>query len=223
MMDRERAVLTFKDIRTLKRMMSAYSADIKDVRRGKSWNVEHEIRGLCERMKLMRKGQRDRSADPLQVKKSFALNAEKDIKRCLTDICSKRKFNETIIVGGKDTGTCEYKEGINRYSKPTVTLCVGHMWYRNVFKNIYDHNRLVQNDYIILSAVEYRTNVPHVRLYEAVAYGISEKGQVNGWIGQSKLGEQLCSFRTDKQAAIQAAQRLTVRSVNEQISGETNG
>jgi hypothetical protein len=219
---REKAVLSFKDIGTLRKMMVAISGDLKDYNRSKGYGTEREIKQIKDRLTSMRQHQRDRSGDPYNVTRNFATKAEGQIKGHLQDLCTKRKFKETVIVGGRETGTCEYKPPFNKYSQGTVTFCVGHMWHKNVWDKIYKDGRLVQKDYIILSAVEYKTNVPHVRLYEATAYGVTEKAQVNGWIGQSKLGKQMCSFRTDKLAAIQAAQRLTVGSVNQQLQGETS-
>lgn len=219
---REKHVLQVKDIATIRRILTALSSDLKDYNRSKSYGLQGEIDKIKNRLIMLRQHQRDRSRDPFYVTRSFAVRAEEKIKSALAKICEKRKFKETIVVGGRETGTCEYKPPINKYNTAEVTFCVGHMWYRNVYDNIYRDDRLVQKDYIILSAIEYRTNVPHVRLYEATAYGTSEKAQVNGWIGQSRLGKQMCSFRTDKLAAIQAAQRLTIGSVNQQLSGETD-
>ena len=216
--DRNAAILRYKDIRTARRLMSALSSDLKDYNRNKSSTLNSIIGNLKNRLNSMRQVQRDRSGDTLQSPRSFSRLAEDKIRKTLTDLVARRKFKTTIIIGGADTGTCEYR---TRNSNAEVTLCVGHMWYRNVYENIYKDHRLAQNEYIILSAVEYRTNVPHIRLYEATAYGTTEKKQMNGWIGQSKLGNQLCAFRTDKMLAIQAAQRLTLASVNKQLIGET--
>jgi hypothetical protein len=154
--------------------------------------------------------------------KNFALQEEANIRYKLLNLVDKRKFSTTIIVGGKETGSCEYLPQSSRYSRPTVTFCVGHLWHRNVFQNFYSQSQIVTTDYIVLSAVEYRTNVPHIRLFKATTYGITEKKRVDGWVGQSKLGKQKACFRQDRQAAIQMAQKLTVGSVNEHLKGETS-
>lgn len=222
MKDRNAEVLSYKDMQTAKRMLSALSSDLRDYNRTKGYSLESDIRDLKRTLVNIRQAMRDRSDDLLQSVNNFAQREEKKIAAHLQSLCVKRKFNLEVKIGGANTGACEYRAPINRYSKATVIFYVGHMWERNVWKNIYQNQRLVQNDYIILSATEYRVNVPHIRLYEARAYGTSEKTLVNGWIGQSKLGAQICSFRTDKVGAIQAAQRLTLGSVNQQLSGETS-
>jgi hypothetical protein len=135
--------------------------------------------------KELRRKSRDRSDDTLAFPRSFQKNEAKKIKNLLTNLCVKRKFNTTVIVGGKDAPTCKFESNPYRRQPPTVTLVVGHMWGKRVWDNIYtsmENQRLTNTDYIILSAVEYRTNVRHVRLFEATAYGIKEKEKVNGCI-----------------------------------------
>jgi len=219
---REANVRAFKDIKTLKRMMSALSADLRDYNRTKSYSVAGEIDALKKRLTRMRQQQRNREGDRLCMPKNFALQAEAQIRYKLLNLVEKRKFSTTIVVGGKETGGCEYLPQSSRYSRPTVTFCVGHLWDRNVFQNFYSQSQMVSTDYIILSAVEYRTNVQHIRLFKATAYGITEKKRVDGWVGQSKIGKQKACFRQDRQAAIQMAQKLTVGSVNEHLKGETS-
>lgn len=228
---RENAVLQFKDMMSLRRMLHVLSTDFGDWRREKGYAANKYITDMKEELQGMRVRMRDRTGDPLMVAKTFRQNEVKEIKRLMAGLVQKRKFLETIIVGGKDAPACNYKmsPGYSRRDLPSVTLVVGHMWRKRVWNNLYvdmKNPRLLTPDYIILSAVEYRTNVPHVRLYEAIAYGIKEKGRVNGWVGQSKLGKQHCAFKPDKIAAIKAAETYTVHRVNEQLKPEgetTNG
>jgi len=220
--ERQKRIIRFKDIKTLKKMASAFSADFKDYKRKKGYTVEHEISAIIHRLNRLRSEQRDREGDRLLVRKNFITETESRVRYNFSNLCEKRKFFATIIVGGKDAGSCEFTPKVTKYAKDAVTFCLGHMWYRNVWQNFYQDDRMVSKDYLVLSATEYRTNVQHIKLFQVTTFGVAEKKQVNGWVGQSKLGKQKCAFRTDRLAAIQAAQKLTVGSVNEHLKGEAN-
>ena len=73
---------------------------------------------------------------------------------------------------------------------------------------------MVNDNIVVLAATEYRTNVPHIRLYEACVYNTFSHRMANGWIGQSKLGKQRCAFMTDRSLAINEATKLAARAVN---------
>jgi hypothetical protein len=215
-------VQNFLDIRTLRRVFKALSADLKDYNRPKGYSLNSNIDDLKRTYTNMRQAQRNRDGDPLRVSKNFAKKAEQNIKVHLAELCSNRKFDEAIHIGGPKTGTASYTKARYR-KKPDVEFYVGHMWYRNVWLNLYQDNRMLSKDYIVLKAEEYRTNVQHVRLYEVATYGIAEKEMMHGWVGQTKLGKQRCVFRTDKKLAITAAQKLTIDAINEQLKGENHG
>jgi hypothetical protein len=220
--DRHQRVMEFLDIRTLRRLFKALSADLNDYNRPKTHALDSDIGDLKRTYINMRQYQRNRDGDPLMVPKSFAKRAEKQIKVNLSALCATRKFNEVINIGGPKTGTANYTKARYR-GKPDVEFNVGHLWYRNVWHNLYQDDRMLSKDYIVLKAEEYRTNVQHVRLYEVATYGIAEKEMVHGWVGQTKLGKQHCVFRTDKKLAITAAQKLTIDAINEQLKGENHG
>jgi hypothetical protein len=82
---------------------------------------------------------------------------------------------------------------------------------------------MINNEHLVLSASEYRSNVPHVRLYQVIAYDFTEKSTVYGWVGQSKIGNQRWTFRSDMKVAALAATKLTVEAVNQKLIGEDHG
>jgi hypothetical protein len=208
-----------QDMKTLRRILHAYSSDLKDYRRIKGYGLNSEIDALITRFHTMKQTERNRDGDPLYAKGKMMAAEKQRITSCLTTLCTTRKFNEEITVGGPHRGTAEYIKA-KRYGKPDVKMCVGWLWHRNVWEKMYKDGRFLNKDYIILSATEYKVNVPHIRLYEVSTYGIAEKQTVMGWIGQSKLGKQLCAFRLDRKLAISVAQSLAVTAINETLKGE---
>lgn len=218
---RDAAVLAYKDIQTLRRMMLALSSDLKDMHRDKDRSTNSAINELKYQLTGLRQAQRDRSGDLLSSPKAAAKRTEEKIRVKISELVSSRKFKETIIVGGKAAGTCKHEKGGYRFAHAKVTFNVGHMWLRDVWENIHKGERFDGQDYLVLSAAEYLTNVPQIRLYEVTTYGMKERKQVNGWIGQSKVGDQKCAFKTDKFAAIQAARKLVLEAINNQL-GETD-
>ena len=220
---RDKAVHVFKDIRTLRRMFKALSSDVADWKRNKGYSLTNELDTLRSRYDQLKTTQRNRDGDPLRFPKNFVKKTEQNIKTNLSSLVAARKFNETIKIGKDRKGTATYIKATGYGRKPTVELRVGYAWYRSVWQKLYEGERNLTLDYIILSATEYRTNVQHVRLYEVSAYGITEKETVHGWVGQSKLGKQHCAFRVDRKLAINAGQKLALNTINESLKGETNG
>jgi hypothetical protein len=217
-MNRNIAVQMYKDRLTLKRMMSALSADLKDYNREKSSETNSNIINLKSRLIYLRQAARHK-VDDLQSPRSLAGRETDRIKERLVNFAYGRKFDITATVTNKGPYG-EYEKPWRTGANPTIKLNVGVMWYRSVYENIYKNQGFVkEHDLIVLQAVEYRTNVPNIRIYSAIVYSIPEKTHMSGWIGQAKLGGK-STFRMDRSAALKAAQQLTVKSVNKHIKGE---
>ena len=140
--ERDKAVRAFKDIRTLRRMFKALSADVKDYKRQKGYSLTNELETLQSRYIQLKTAQRDRDGDPLRFPKSFVKKTEQNIKRNLSSLVATRKFNDSIKIGKDRKGTATYTGTKVTYGRrPDVEFRVGWGWYRSVWKKLYEGNR----------------------------------------------------------------------------------
>lgn len=107
-----------------------------------------------------------------------------------------------------------------RGASNTLWVTVGYMWRRKVFGKILNGRLTNANEVFVLSAKEYRINVPQVRLYAVTVWDYKEWKLAHGFIGQSKLGKQACTYRKRRDMAINAARSLGGEAINKNLRGE---
>jgi UTP-glucose-1-phosphate uridylyltransferase len=125
----------------------------------------------------------------------------------------RRRTRWDVEVGGSidRTGHAFKSKVSNR-----MEFRLGYLWYSKVYQQLVNTRLTNGKDIILLDAMEYRVNVQGVRLYAVTAYDFKTKKEVKGYVGQSTLDNKTV-FRKTAKEAINAAQNLTVRSVNEKL------
>ena len=139
---------------------------------------------------------------------------ENDTKNAVNTLMSGRyRTRYETDVGGKHAGKAG-KLGSR------VAFRLGYRWHDKVYLGLIK-NLLNGKDILPVSAVEYRVNVPNVRLWQVKVWDFKKKQEVMGYIGQSKLNDK-CIFTTTVASAIAAAERTTIKTVDEKLGIKEN-
>lgn len=139
---------------------------------------------------------------------------EMDTKIAVNNLMSGRyRTRYEIEIGGKHAGRA-------RKIGSRIEFQLGYRWHDKVYLGLIK-NLLNGKDILPLSAVEYRVNVPNVRLWQVKVWYFKKKEEVQGYIGQSKLDNK-CIFTTTIASAIAAAERTTIKTVDEKLGIKEN-
>jgi hypothetical protein len=169
------------------------------------------LRALCSRLHTIRN-----DVKPIVSPKTFAERYAAGNVQLFKKYVAERRFAYEIECGKR----CGAKWEKSRYSKGDAHFYIGYMWRRNVWKRFVQNKSMVTDNILIIRAEEYKINVDHIRLYEATVFDLKEKKEVNGYIGQSKLGGKAV-FKKERNLAIAGAIALARKNVSEKLLGET--
>lgn len=204
-------VKLYRDIQLLRRMFLLITTK-------KEWKVVTGFSGVMNvvnQLKTFRSMQRQRK-DPLETR--LQRREEAAIISYMGNLVQMRGLSAYVTVAKNPTVKAIYK--FYRKEK-RVTVTVGYLWRRSVWDKVHQDNRMT-TAHLILSATEYRTNTPHIRIYKATAFSFSSRKVLEGWIAQSKIGKQKCEFLPigGHTNAILVAKKLAAKAVDNKIMGK---